>query len=94
VEIGWRLARAHWGFGFAQEAARECLRFGFEDAGLNKIYSFTSQWNAPSLNVMQKIGMKPAGQFEHPGIPQGNKLRTHLLYELSRNDWYKKRHIR
>jgi ribosomal-protein-alanine N-acetyltransferase len=30
VEVGWRLVHEHWGHGYATEAAREALRFGFE----------------------------------------------------------------
>jgi RimJ/RimL family protein N-acetyltransferase len=37
VEIGWRLARAHWGLGYASEGARAALRFGFERVGLREI---------------------------------------------------------
>ena len=45
VEVGWRLARAHWGHGYVTEAAREALRFGFEDVGLDEIVSFTVPQN-------------------------------------------------
>ena len=45
TEVGWRLAYDYWGFGFATEAAREALRFGFEELGLAEIVSFTSVTN-------------------------------------------------
>jgi len=45
VEVGWRLGRAHWGRGYATEAARESLRFGFEEVGLEEIVSFTVPQN-------------------------------------------------
>src|SRR6185436_4136931 len=48
VEVGWRLARAHWGHGYAAEGAREVLRFGFEQAGLDEIVSFTALLNTRS----------------------------------------------
>src|SRR4051812_42133923 len=41
VEIGWRLAREHWGKGYATEAARASLRYGFEQLGLDEIVAFT-----------------------------------------------------
>ena len=41
VEVGWRLAHEHWGHGYVTEAAKEALRFGFEDVGLDEIVSFT-----------------------------------------------------
>jgi RimJ/RimL family protein N-acetyltransferase len=82
VEIGWRLDKAHWGNGFAQEAAKAMLAFGFDQLGLNEIYSFTSGLNLPSINVMKKIGMKEVGQFEHPNVPDGDRLRMHVLYKI------------
>jgi RimJ/RimL family protein N-acetyltransferase len=84
VEIGWRLNKAQWGQGFAQEAAKACLDLGFNKLSLNEIYSFTSILNLPSINVMRKIGMKEAGQFEHPNVPDGDRLKTHILYMISK----------
>src|SRR5262245_24784878 len=48
VEIGWRLAPAHWGKGYASEAAATALRFGFEKLNLDQIVSFTVAANKPS----------------------------------------------
>jgi RimJ/RimL family protein N-acetyltransferase len=84
VEIGWRLDKAQWGMGFAQEAARACLELAFDRMGLKEVYSFTSLLNAPSMNVMQKIGMREVGQFEHPNLPDGHRLKTHVLYKIDR----------
>jgi ribosomal-protein-alanine N-acetyltransferase len=41
VEVGWRLAREHWGHGYATEAGRAALEFGFERLGLEEIVAFT-----------------------------------------------------
>ena len=89
VEVGWRLARAHWGHGFATEAAHAALRFGFEDAGPAEIVSFTSVGNERSWRVMERIGMvrDPAGDFEHPSVPVGSPVRPHVLYRLDRTRW-------
>src|SRR3954470_21139338 len=54
VEIGWRLARAHWGQGFATEAAAAALRVGFEQIALDDIVSFTSVLNVRSRAVMER----------------------------------------
>lgn len=82
VEIGWRLARQSQGRGYASEAARAVLAFGFETAGLEEIVSFTVPANLPSRRVMERIGMArdPAEDFEHPGLPAGHPLRSHVLY--------------
>ena len=81
VEIGWRLAREHWGNGYATAAALEALRFGFEELGLDEIVAFTAAPNTPSRRVMERIGMRhdPARDFDHPSVPEG-PLRRHVLY--------------
>jgi RimJ/RimL family protein N-acetyltransferase len=80
VEIGWRLAYSHWGYGFATEAATACLDFGFNTLKLDEIVSFTSVLNKKSMNVMEKTGMHFIRNFEHPAIENGNRLKTHVLY--------------
>ncbi len=86
VELGYRLAREHWGQGFATEAGREALRFGFEVLRLDEIVSFTAALNLPSQAVMQRLGMvtDPRDNFDHPALPEGSPLRPHVLYRLSR----------
>jgi RimJ/RimL family protein N-acetyltransferase len=89
VEVGWRLATAHWGEGYATEAARAALRFGFEDVGLAEIVSFTTVANVRSRAVMERLGMTrdPADDFDHPKMAEGNPLRPHVLYRLGRDAW-------
>jgi RimJ/RimL family protein N-acetyltransferase len=91
VEVGWRLARAHWGNGYATEAAGEALRFGFEDLGLEEIVSFTVPQNDRSRRVMERIGLvrDEAGDFDHPrvdGVAHPELVR-HVLYRLDRATW-------
>jgi ribosomal-protein-alanine N-acetyltransferase len=89
VEIGWRLGRPSWGAGYATEAARECLRFGFEVLALAEVVSFTVPLNRRSRAVMERLGMRRAERddFEHPLLPAGHPLRPHLLYRLQRSEW-------
>jgi RimJ/RimL family protein N-acetyltransferase len=84
VEVGWRLARAAWGEGYASEAASASLAFGFEEIGLAQIVSFTSAVNMRSRAVMERVGMtrNPTDDFEHPGLPDGHPLRPHVLYRI------------
>jgi RimJ/RimL family protein N-acetyltransferase len=81
VEIGWRLAMGCWGHGYATEAARAALAFGFGELELREIVSFTVPQNLRSRRVMEKIGMTydPAGDFDHPAV--GTR---HVLYRLAR----------
>ncbi|WP_109513962.1 GNAT family N-acetyltransferase [Pseudomonas ovata] len=89
VEIGWRLAREHWGLGFASEAAWTALGCGFDRLGLDEIVSFTAHSNLPSQKVMQAIGMQPdpLGDFDHPALPDGHPLKPHVLYRINREQW-------
>ena len=80
VEIGWRLDKEYWGKGYATEGAKACLKHGFMNLGLNKVYSFTTVVNMASQKVMQKIGMKLERYFDHPGIPQDHPYIPHVCY--------------
>ena len=55
-ELLYGLAPPYWGMGFATEAARAAIRYGFE-AGLDRVVASTDTENAASLRVMQKAGM-------------------------------------
>ena len=83
VEVGWRLAQHAWGRGYATEAARAAMEFGFGEAGLAEIVSITAAVNERSQRVMRKLGMHrdPAGDFDHPRMPEP-PLRHHVLYRL------------
>jgi len=84
VEVGWRLARSAWGQGYATEAGTAVLAFGFEEAGLDEIVSFTTPANRRSRAVMERLGMSydPADDFDHPSLPAGHPQRRHILYRL------------
>jgi RimJ/RimL family protein N-acetyltransferase len=86
VEVGWRLAKEHWGHGYATEGARAAVDFGFSTVGLAEIVSMTTSSNRPSRRVMEKLGMTchPADDFDHPRVPVGNPLRRHVLYRLAK----------
>jgi len=91
-EIGWRLARHAWGRGYATEAAREALRFGFEDRAFEEIVSYTYVGNERSRRVMEKLGMArldPSAPYDflHPRLPEDDPLRPHVTYRLTRERW-------
>ncbi len=82
IEIGWRLAAAHWNQGLATEGARAALHYGFETLALDEIVAFTVPANLASRRVMEKLGMthNAADDFDHPRLPEGHPLRRHVLY--------------
>jgi RimJ/RimL family protein N-acetyltransferase len=90
VEVGWRLARQHWGNGFAPEAARAAIDWGFAHLDLpnDEVVSFTTVANANSRRVMEKIGMveDPDRAFDHPLYPEWSGAR-HVLYATTRQHW-------
>lgn len=94
VEIGWRLAPEHWGLGYASEAAWTVLRCGFDRLALDQVVSLTSELNQASQKVMQAIGMQRDldGDFEHPTLPEGHRLRPHVLYRITRAQWLQTLH--
>ena len=75
VEIGWSITPPRQGEGFATEAARACVAWGFERCGLQRIVAFALIDNERSRRVMEKLGMAYVRDFERAGLP-------HALYEL------------
>ncbi|NCT90663.1 GNAT family N-acetyltransferase [Cellulomonas sp. APG4] len=88
VEVGWRLAAAHWGHGFATEAAHAALDHAFGALGWPEVASFTARGNLRSRAVMERIGMRrdPSCDFEHPAVPVGHPVRPHVFYRIAAGD--------
>jgi RimJ/RimL family protein N-acetyltransferase len=90
VEVGWRLAKQHWGQGFAPEAATAALEWGFANVDLpgDEIVSFTPVANVNSRRVMEKIGMvhDASRDFDHPLLPHWPQ-RRHVLYRIGRSEF-------
>lgn len=57
VDLGYRLLRAHWGQGYATEAALACLERGFAHHGLEWIIGRVARENLASVRVLEKVGM-------------------------------------
>lgn len=77
TDLGFRFFRKHWGQGYATEAARACLKYGFEQLQLERIIGRAMELNIASIKVLEKIGMQFVGKVEfeeHPGV----------LYEIKR----------
>jgi ribosomal-protein-alanine N-acetyltransferase len=61
VEVAYHLARDAWGRGYATEVAGACVRYGFDELGLDRIIGLTFPENVASQRVLEKIGMKKLG---------------------------------
>ena len=88
IEIGWRLARKHWGNGYAPEAAKASLNFAFTTLNLNEVVSFTANNNKKSIAVMRNIGMIDTQRnFKHPNIADGHPLKEHVLFKITKDQF-------
>lgn len=85
VEIAWRLRRDAWGFGYAAEAARAALAFGWR-LPVARIVAMTVPANSRSQAVMARIGMTRRGDldFGHPRLAADDPLRPHVVYVAGR----------
>lgn len=82
VEVGWRLTKSSWRLGYATEAARTAIAFGFERLRLAELVAFTFTGNLRSRAVMERLGMQFSSEFDHPHVPHESELRRHVLYRL------------
>lgn len=68
MELAYELTASAWGRGIATEAALACLRYALEEAGLERVIAGADPPNVISLRVIEKLGMKPAGNL-NPWAP-------------------------
>jgi RimJ/RimL family protein N-acetyltransferase len=69
LEVGWTLAREHWGKGYATESARASLRFAFEELGAGRVISLIDPANTRSIKVAERLGEHHDGEWEIDGNP-------------------------
>lgn len=71
VEIGWALRREFWGRGYAAEIGRAALTFAFDVLAVRAVVSCTVRHNVRSRAVMERIGMRYAGEIHSRGLVDG-----------------------
>jgi RimJ/RimL family protein N-acetyltransferase len=59
TELGWALARAHWGHGYATEAARAAREWVYAERGVVRLISLIEPRNVRSVRVADKLGATP-----------------------------------
>jgi RimJ/RimL family protein N-acetyltransferase len=84
IEIGWRLARPHWGSGYAREAAQASLAWGWANLAVDHVAAITTLANLRSRGLMERLGMVRAlaQDFDHPHAPDW--LSAHITYRIAR----------
>jgi len=86
AELGYWIGQQFWGNGYATEAARAVVSFGFEQLGLNRIYASHFSRNPISGNVLHKIGMKHEGCLRQ-SIKKWGKCEDREMYGILREEW-------
>lgn len=85
VEVAWRLARQHWGHGYATEAATAWLDHGFEVLGLPRVISISDPPNERSIAVMRRLGM--TFEQETDVEEDGERFRA-VVYAIGAETWW------
>jgi RimJ/RimL family protein N-acetyltransferase len=86
AELGYWLAASAWGQGYATEACRMLVDFGFRGGGLARIHAVVFAGHRASIRVLEKLGMQHEGtQRQH--VRKGKRLLDVELYGLLRDDW-------
>jgi ribosomal-protein-alanine N-acetyltransferase len=68
-DLGYRFIKASWGKGYASEAAKAVVEYGFNRMGLKEIYAMTETGNSASRKVLEKVGLTYIETFEYEGLP-------------------------
>jgi RimJ/RimL family protein N-acetyltransferase len=86
LEIGWRLCIDAWGHGYAGEAARASLEWGWVHKPHDRILAWTVPANERSWRLMERIGMvhEPSLDFNHPRFADAHPLCRHITYSIGR----------
>jgi [ribosomal protein S5]-alanine N-acetyltransferase len=86
AEVGYVLNKNYWGYGFATEALRELIKFGFKCTGLNRIEGGCDTDNIGSENVMLKVGMKFEGTLRKNEFIKG-EFRDIKVFAILKEDF-------
>lgn len=86
ADLGYELAPEHWGQGYATEAARAMLAFGFDELKLHRIWAQCLAENRASARVLERLGMRQEGRLRENEWLKG-RWRDTLLYGILEGEW-------
>ncbi|MEH2073601.1 MAG: GNAT family N-acetyltransferase [Nostoc sp.] len=86
ANIGYELNTQFWGQGYATEAARAILKFGFEELVMHRIWSWCVAENVASVRVLEKIGMRREGHLLEKELIKGRWC-DNFLYAILDREW-------
>lgn len=85
AELAYWVGKQYWGQGYATEAAKRIVQFGFEDLKLNRIFAAAMTKNPGSYKVMIKIGMKNEGMFKQH-VLKWDVFEDLVFYGMTKSD--------
>lgn len=80
IELGWALARAYWGKGYAYEAARAAGDWMFTALSPPRLASFIHVDNLASQKLAHRLGLRPGEETYHAGM-------AHVIWRVTRAEW-------
>lgn len=86
AEIGYELDPLYWGQGYATEAARAVVQFGFSELRLHRVWSRCVADNTSSARVLERIGMRQEGRFREKEHFKGRWWDV-LVYAVLEQEW-------
>ncbi|MCI9476343.1 GNAT family protein [Anaerovoracaceae bacterium 41-7] len=87
-ELGYNLAEEHWGKGYMTEAAKEVLRFAFEELGLDQVGICTSRVNRRSQRIIEKCGFTYEGTIRRYYKIYDGSLRDSMVFSMLREEFF------
>jgi RimJ/RimL family protein N-acetyltransferase len=90
AEIGFTLARVHQGKGFASEAVSVLLDYAFDTLGLHRVVAIADCRNAPSVALLERVGMRREGHFLENVWFKGGWA-DEYLYAVLKDEWLRER---
>ena len=87
ADIGYELSPDQWGHGYATEAARVIVRFGFAELGVHRIWAWCIADNVASARVLEKLGLKLEGRLRDKEYFKSRWWDT-LMYGILENEWH------
>jgi ribosomal-protein-alanine N-acetyltransferase len=87
AELAYWIGKPYWNQGYCTEAAKEVLRYGFDQLGVNRIYARHMTKNPASGRVLQKIGMTREGILRQ-ALKRFGKFEDAVLYSILQDDFY------
>ena len=87
ADIGYELSPDQWGHGYATEAARAIVQFGFAELKVHRIWAWCIADNVASARVLEKLGLKLEGRLREKEYFKGRWWDT-LMYGILKEEWH------